>query len=274
MSEFVNLSNFFAVFVALNFAYSGSKWFRIAIDKDLLDLQKTLNDLTQTAEALIQSSGSLPDSEPKRDLISSIKAEFYALQQSRENNLKFERQYHKIFLSSGLFCLVIILLIGLGTIDNKIWSDFSITIISYSFLITIVMFYIFLSGFTNKVDRPLIPTINKAPLSIILILIYSFAFSCAYINYKIFPIFPSRNVYECIGISIGIAILPYILFFSKAIAYKVTNIIKCNKFSTKIEEFKEKIKELDNVPNTDVDKLASQLEQQIEINESDKDTQQ
>lgn len=274
MDEFVNLSNFFAVFVALNLAYSGSKGFRLAIDRDILKLQSILDELNLSTEALIESLIFFPDSEQKERILFYIFG-IEALKHEREKNLEFEKRYRKIFLSSGLFCLVMILLIGLGTINNGKWNDFIITIISYSFLIAVVELYIFISGFTNKSANFLIPSINKTTLIIILILIYSIAFSCAYFNHKIFPLFPKCDVYKCIIFSIVIAISPYVLFFIKAFLYIFKSRFLCNIFYKEIDKIKKDLEEIEKeseqknvVDNfaSEVNDLASELEKHPDTN--------
>lgn len=155
MDDFVNLSNFFAVFVALNISYTGFKWFRIIINNDLLKLESELSALEAKLDQFIILF-SLPESKTKElkqekdRILFSLNTRYETTKTKRESNSNFEHDYHKIFLSSALFCIVMVLLIGLGSKNNGERNDFLLTLISYSFSIVFLQFYIFLTGWFNN----------------------------------------------------------------------------------------------------------------------------
>lgn len=226
MTEFSNLSNFFAVFVALNLAYSGLKQFRINFNEHILKLGDVLVDLKDSLASLKESNPRTSSNEAKRIFL-WVESKHDTILSSRVLNTDFEHTYKDIFLLSGFFCIVMILLLGLPI---SVSDDLKLSILTYSFLIIFLKLYIFTTGFTTAKGQSIFKKITTIKVIKYMVFIYIIALFIAFSNeMEIFsmPIF-SLNV--CISLSVLIAILPFTLFLIKAYLYREKNKLALSEF--------------------------------------------
>lgn len=230
----LNFGSFFALFAALNLAYAGSKSFRMALNRDILKLDDIIKKLYKEVSEIEQryNIDYKDENETNKKIkerfaelrdayFQKVEIDFNDFKESRKVYSSFKKDYRRLFLCSALFCILVLVFIGFEK-----YSPVQFTIVLfYSHIVAFFTFpYIFAAGFIRN-GKPLLEPLTVVQTIMITVLVYLFScvrmsdtehcyFLMNTINFKI---------HTGIWISIVIAIAPYLLYFFKALLYRLEN---------------------------------------------------
>ena len=221
MEILFNLTSFFALFSAFNFAYAGVTRLREVLTKDLLKIEELITKANLIFTVWFETSDPITPEEKAKiikdeenKLAEKLKSTYRKILKEREKHSKFEEHYIEMFFSAGLFCAFHVLWFSFR---NEIDKDLFLFILSCSYLIVLPMLYVYLSElFSWKTISVL--------TNVIIILSISVSIVTAYFLIKLFNVnFPHFSENICILLSITISLLPYAIYFAKACLHLYNN---------------------------------------------------
>lgn len=243
---FLSFGNFFGFFAALNLAYAGSKRFRMNLNEDILQLDKSVSALAADVTAFSKDESFQDDF---KEMQGQIRGDVNSIQEklldeyndflnSYKERKSFKKKYKKMFFASSIYCVAMLLLLGF---ENKYPEKMLIILFYSQIVILILILYVFISGFLNKKKKSKISCPKTVLATIIIFIAYLVGVILSFIenhySFLVSKLYTSVN--KIFVISVLIAIMPYTLFFLKAYLYRKSN----KKFE---DEFQKKLDKADD----------------------------